>query len=230
MEEIMRLWAVMGCLILATSAFSDEKERLEQSATVLEEILDMPETIPKDLLDKAECVVVLPSVKKFALGIGGKYGRGAMVCRSADDFMGKWGPPSMARLEGGNIGFQIGGEATDFLLLIMNPKGANSILKSNVKLGVDASAAAGPKGRTTEASTDALMTAEILSYSRSRGLFAGVALDGSTLRPDNGENEKLYGREIEARDIVLGGSVGVPPAGRRLVDILQKRSPKNLSS
>jgi lipid-binding SYLF domain-containing protein len=215
---------------MAAVAFSDEKQRLEESATILEEILNMPETVPNDLLDKAECVVVLPSVKKFALGIGGKYGRGAMVCRSGDDFTGKWGPPSMARLEGGNIGFQIGGEATDFLLLIMNPKGANSILKSNVKLGVDASAAAGPKGRTTEASTDAFMTAEILSYSRSKGLFAGVSLDGSTLRPDNGENEKLYGREIEAREIVLGSGIDVPPSGRRLVEILQKRSPKNLSN
>jgi lipid-binding SYLF domain-containing protein len=226
----MRLCVAICTLLLATSALSDERERLEQSATVLEEILGMPETIPNDLLDKAECVVVLPSVKKFALGIGGKYGKGAMVCRSGDDFTGKWGPPSMARLEGGNIGFQIGGEATDFLLLIMNAKGANSILKSKVKLGVDASAAAGPKGRTTEASTDALMTAEILSYSRSRGLFAGVALDGSTLRPDNGANEKLYGREVEPRDIVSGAVVSVPPAGKRLVKMLQERSPKNLSN
>lgn len=228
----MRLLTALGCLLVATSAFPQEKEeeRLKESATVLEEILNMPEGMPNDLLDKAECVVVLPSVMKLALGIGGKYGKGAMVCRSGEDFMGEWGPPSMARLEGGNVGFQIGGQETDFLLLIMNNKGANSILKSKVKLGADASAAAGPKGRTTEASTDAFMTAEILSYSRSRGLFAGVALDGSTLRPDNGANEKLYGRKIEARDIVLGGKIGVPPAGRRLVDILKKESPHNLSN
>jgi lipid-binding SYLF domain-containing protein len=228
----MRFMAFLGCLLIAASALPQEKEaeRLEESATVLEEILNMPEAIPNELLDKAECVVVLPSVFKLALGIGGKYGRGTMVCRSGEDFKGEWGPPSMAALEGGNIGFQIGGQETDFLLLIMNPKGANSILKSKVKLGADASAAAGPKGRITEASTDAFMTAEILSYSRTRGLFAGVSLDGSTLRPDSGANEKLYGREIEARHIVLGGNVDVPPAGRRLVDILQKESPRNLSN
>jgi lipid-binding SYLF domain-containing protein len=228
----MRFSAIIGCLLIATTAVSGDKEedRLRQSATVLHEILDMPDAVPMELLDKAECVLILPSVKKFALGLGGKYGRGAMVCRMGEDFTGKWGPPSMVGLEGGNIGFQIGGEATDFLLLVMNPKGARSILKSKVKLGVDASAAAGPKGRTAEASTDALMTAEILSYSRSRGLFAGVALDGSTLRPDSGANENLYGREIEAPDIVLGSKVAVPPAGRRLVELLQKTSPKNLSN
>ncbi len=228
----MRIVTVAVCLLWAHSAFSENKEqrRLQQCATVLQEILDMPDAFPMELLDKAECAVVLPSVKKFALGIGGKYGRGAMVCRSGADFRGSWGPPSMCRLEGGNIGFQLGGEATDYLLLVMNPKGARSLLKSKVKLGVDASAAAGPKGRTAEASTDVLMTAEILSYSRSRGLFAGVALDGSTLRPDNGANKKVYGRGVEAEDIALRGAVPIPAAGRRLVEILQSASPRNLSN
>ncbi len=230
----MRLIFNILCMLLASSnAFADsekENRRLEQGATVLEEILGMPDALPMELLHKAECVVVLPSVKKFALGIGGKYGRGTMVCRRGHDFHGPWGAPAMMALEGGNIGFQIGGQATDFLLLVMNEKGANSVLKSKVKLGVDASAAAGPKGRTTEASTDAYMTAEILSYSRSRGLFAGVSLDGSTLRPDNGANEKVYGREIEARDIVMKGTVSVPASGQRLVNKLQKASPKNLSN
>jgi lipid-binding SYLF domain-containing protein len=228
----MRSVMVLLCLLSAHSAFSEnkEEERLRKSGEVLQEILDMPDAFPVELLDKAECAVVLPSVKKFALGVGGKYGRGAMVCRGGENFQGSWGPPSMCRLEGGNIGFQIGGEATDYLLLVMNPKGARSILKSKVKLGADASAAAGPKGRTTEASTDVLMTAEILSYSRSRGLFAGVALDGSTLRPDDGANKKVYGRKIDARDIALGGVVAVPPAGHHLVEILQIASPKNLSN
>jgi lipid-binding SYLF domain-containing protein len=230
----MRFMAAILCPLLAsTTAFAGgrkENQRLEKAATVIEEILAMPDALPADLLHKAECVVVLPSVKKFALGFGGKYGRGAMVCRQGTDFRGPWGPPTMMALEGGNIGFQIGGQATDFLLLVMNDKGANSVLKSKVKLGADASAAAGPKGRTTEASTDAYMTAEILSYSRSRGLFAGVSLDGSTLRPDNGANEKVYGREMEARDIVLKGKVAVPTAGRDLVKLLQQASPRNLSN
>lgn len=230
----MRYTSTVLCILLAsTYAFAGgkkESKRLQKAATVLEEILDMPDAVPAELLHKAECVIVLPSVKKFALGIGGKYGRGAMSCRGGNDFQGRWGPPTMIALEGGNIGFQIGGQATDFLLLVMNEKGANSILKSKVKLGADASAAAGPKGRTAEASTDAYMTAEILSYSRSRGLFAGVSLDGSTLRPDNGANEKIYGREIEARDIVMSGNIAVPSPGQHLVGVLQKASPRNLSN
>ena len=135
----------------------------------------------------------------------------------------------MYRLEGANIGFQLGGQATDFLLLVMNPKGAESILKSKVKLGADAAAAAGPKGRTATAATDAFMRAEVLSYSRSRGLFAGVSLEGSTLRQDNGANEKIYSRKIAARDIVHGGATRVPGAGQTMVSILTKHSPKNHS-
>ena len=220
-----------GVVLWASAVASADKldERLRKSGTVMKEILDMPDSIPLDLLHKAECVVVMPSVKKFALGIGGSYGAGAMVCRSGKNFTGPWGPPSMYRLDGGNIGFQIGGQATDFIFLIMNQKGANALLKSKVKLGADASAAAGPKGRAAGAATDATMQAEILTYSRNRGLFAGVSLEGSSLRPDNDANEKIYGYEISARDIVLGSKVATPAAASKLVRLLQEASPKNLS-
>lgn len=214
---------------LALAGKKDETERLENCASVLREVLNIPEGIPQDLLEKAECVVVVPSMKKFALGIGGSYGKGALVCRSGKNFQGPWGAPAMYRLEGASIGFQLGGSATDFILLVMNPKGAGSILSSKVKLGADASAAAGPKGRTTEAATDAFMTAEILTYSRSRGLFAGVSLNGSTIRQDSGANEDLYGREVSAREIVIEGKVRTPPEGQDLVSTLQKRAPKNKS-
>ena len=208
----------------------EERERLKECAEVTSEVLGMPEGIPQDLLDKAECVVVIPSVKKFALGIGGSYGKGAMVCRGGSDFEGPWGAPAMMRLEGGSFGLQIGGSATDFILLVMNRKGADSLLKSKVKLGADATVAAGPKGRSAEASTDALMTAEILTYSRSKGLFAGVSLAGSTLRQDSGANQDLYGRKVTARQIVLGHKVKTPSEGAALVKALEEHSPKNLSN
>ncbi|MCI0352350.1 MAG: lipid-binding SYLF domain-containing protein [Acidobacteriales bacterium] len=203
-----------------------ERERLENASVVLTEILEAPDNVPQSLLDKAECVVVIPSVKKLALGVGGSYGRGAMVCRSGRTFTGPWGAPAMYRLEGANIGFQIGGQATDFLLLIMNPRGAESLFKSKVKLGAELSAAAGPKGRAATAATDAAMRAEILAYSRSRGLFAGVSVEGSTLRQDNGANEKLYGRKITAREIIRGGGAS---RGGNLAAVLAKYSPRNLS-
>lgn len=227
MRAIVGLLTVIlaGAVVLAEDG-DDERERLENSAVVLEEILNIPDGLPKDLLDKAECVAIMPSVKKFALGIGGSYGKGALVCRSGEKFTGPWGPPAMYRLEGASIGFQLGGQATDFLLLIMNPKGADSLLKSKVKLGADAAVAAGPKGRAAMAATDAAMRAEILTYSRSRGLFAGVSLEGSTLRQDNGANEKVYGRKITAREIVLGGKAG---GSFRLVGLLQQASPTNHS-
>jgi lipid-binding SYLF domain-containing protein len=212
-------------------AASDIKEvdRIKDSATVLKEILNIPDDIPKDLLDRAECVIVLPSVKKLAIGIGGSFGRGVMVCRSGQHYTGSWGAPAMYALEGGNIGFQLGGQATDFVLLVMNPRGAESLMGSKVKLGADAAAAAGPKGRAATAATDVVMRAEILSYSRSRGLFAGVSLEGSTLRPDNGANEKLYGKKLTAKEILREGKVGTPAAGHELDAVLQKASPKNLS-
>jgi len=206
-----------------------ETDRLENAGMVMEEIMNIPDDIPQDLLDKAECVMVFPSVLKAAFVIGGSYGRGAMVCRTGEHFTGPWGAPSMAALEGGSLGFQIGGQATDFVLLIMNPRGATAILSSKVKLGADASAAAGPKGRDATAATDATMRAEILAYSRARGLFAGVSLEGSTLRPDNDANEKLYGKKLTATQIVRKGAVAVPPSGQKLVALLQKKSPKNHS-
>jgi lipid-binding SYLF domain-containing protein len=206
-----------------------ETDRLENAGSVLEEILNVPDNIPQELLDKAECVVIFPSVIKFAIGLGGSYGRGAMICRSGEHFTGPWGAPSMAALEGGSLGFQLGGQATDFVLLIMNPRGAKAILSSKVKLGADMAAAAGPKGRDASANTDVTLRAEILSYSRSRGLFAGISLEGSTLRPDNNANEKLYGKKVTAEEIVRQGAVPAPPAAQKMVALLDKKSPKNLS-
>lgn len=208
----------------------DEQERLGNCAQVLGEILNVPDNVPTELLDKAECVVIIPSVKKFAFGFGGSYGKGAMVCRSGNDFTGSWGSPAMYRLEGASFGFQLGGSASDFLLLIMNSKGADSLLSSKVKLGADAMAAAGPKGRGAEAATDAYMSAEILTYSRSKGLFAGVSLKGSTLRQDNGANKDLYGSKVTAREIVMEGKVSTPSGGGDLVELLRRKSPRNLSN
>ena len=204
-----------------------DDERLRNSGTVLKEILDVPDNIPQDLLDKADCVVVFPSVLKAAFIIGGSYGRGAMSCRKGENFKGSWGAPTMMALEGGSFGFQIGGEATDFVLRVMNERGASGILASKVKLGGDASVAAGPVGRDASADTDATLRAEILSYSRARGLFAGVSLEGSTIRPDNGDNRRVYGREIPARDIVLAGVVAAPPAAEQLISILDAKTPKH---
>lgn len=220
---------VVLCLGAAFVSASDETERLEDCEEVVVSVLGVPEGIPQDLLDKAECVAVIPGVKKFAVGFGGSYGKGALVCRSGSRYDGAWGAPAMMRLEGGSIGFQLGGSSTDFLLLVMNERGVESLLTSKVKLGVDAKAAAGPKGRSADAATDAMMTAEILSYSRSRGLFAGVSLEGSTLRQDNGANEDLYGREVSAKEIILEKKVETPQAGRGLVNLLQKHSPQNKS-
>jgi lipid-binding SYLF domain-containing protein len=218
-------------LVLSVSVATQEKEqgRLGEAATVMKEVLNIPEGIPQDLLDKAECVVVFPSVVKAAFGIGGSYGRGAMTCRTGKDYNGPWSAPAMYALEGASIGLQLGGSATDFILLVMNARGARSVLTSNVKLGADASAAAGPKGRTAAAATDVVMRAEILSYSRSRGLFAGISLEGSTLRSDGGANKNLYGKELTAEQIIGGGAVKTPAAGEGLIDLLTKRSPKNLS-
>ena len=222
---------LLCALITAALAVDDstEVDRVENSGHVLKEILNIPDNIPQDLLDKAECIIVLPSVKKAAFGIGGSYGRGVMICRGGISYTGPWGPPALYALEGASIGFQLGGQATDFVLLVMNPAGARSLLKSKEKLGADASAAAGPKGRTAEGATDIVMTAEILSYSRNKGLFAGVSLEGSTLRSDGSANEKLYGQKLSARDIIRGGKVKNPPCAAELVALLDKKSPKNLS-
>jgi SH3 domain-containing YSC84-like protein 1 len=220
------------CVVLATAAVgaeNNEEERLQNAGVVMEEILNVPDNIPQELLEKAECVIVIPSMMKVALGVGGSYGRGAMVCRSGKNFDGPWGAPVMYALEGGSFGLQLGGEATDLVLLVLNNRGVDALLKSKVKLGGDASAAAGPKGRRLSAATDASLRAEILSYSRSRGLFAGVSLEGTTLRPDNDANEQIYGRKVTARSIVTGRNIDVPAAGLRLVDALRKHAPRNES-
>jgi lipid-binding SYLF domain-containing protein len=206
-----------------------DEDRLENSGQVMKEIIDIPDDIPQSLLDKADCVIVIPSVLKAAFIIGGSYGRGAMTCRSGDDFQGPWGAPTMMALEGGSFGFQLGGQATDFVLLVMNPRGASSILNSKVKLGADASAAAGPKGRDAEADTDVTLRAEVLTYSRARGLFAGISLEGSTLRPDNDANKRIYGKKLDAKEIALHNAVPPPPSAKLLIDTLAQHSPKNLS-
>ncbi len=206
-----------------------DENRLRNSGTVLKEILDIPDDIPEALLGKADCVVVFPSVLKAALIVGGSYGRGVMTCRTGKDFEGAWGAPTMMALEGGSFGLQLGGEATDFVLLVMNGRGANAILSSKVKLGGDASVAAGPVGRDASAETDITMRAEILSYSRARGLFAGISLAGSTIRPDNNANEKIYGRRIPAKAIALSRETEVPLSAQQMISTLNARTPKHKS-
>jgi lipid-binding SYLF domain-containing protein len=232
----MKRWTTMmlGAVLIVPAGFAssadenakDETKRLENAGTVIEEILNVPDDIPQDLLDKARCVVVMPSVLKAAFIVGGSYGRGTMVCRTGKDFTGPWGAPAMYALEGGSVGLQIGGEATDFVILVMNNRGMDSLLHSKVKLGADATVAAGPKGRTASADTDAYMRAEMLSYSRARGVFAGISLEGSTLRPDNEANHRLYGKDASAATIVLESKVEAPAAGAKLVHRLQKASPQ----
>jgi SH3 domain-containing YSC84-like protein 1 len=224
---------VVAFALIAPSLSADDKKensRLENCGLVVQEIMDIPDDIPQDLIDKADCVIVYPSVVKAAFIFGGSYGRGAMTCRTGEQFNGPWSAPTMMALEGGSFGFQIGGQATDFVLLVMNSRGAKAILTNKVKLGVDASAAAGPKGRNAEASTDVTMRAEILSYSRARGLFAGISLAGSTVRPDNGANAKVYHKDVSAQDIVFKGVVPVPASAQKFISYLNKKSPKNLSS
>ena len=221
--------ALLGLPISAVRADTKEGSRLENSGMVLQEIFNVPDDIPQDLIDKAECVIVIPSTLKFAFIVGGSYGRGAMSCRTGETFNGPWGAPSMMALEGASVGFQLGGNATDFVILVMNPRGATALLGSKVKLGADVSASAGPKGRAAEASTDVTLRAELLTYSRSRGLFAGISLAGSTLRPDTDANKRLYGSAIGAKDIVIEGKAAVPPSAQSMLAVLNKRSPKNLS-
>ncbi len=227
-----RYLVTAACLTLAAGAvyaakLNKEQKRLEECGVVMEEVTNIPDNLPQDLLEKAECVIVVPSVKKLAFGVGADYGRGAMVCRTGDKFRGPWGAPAMYALEGGSVGFQIGGEATDLILLVMNDRGMDSILSSKVKLGGDASVAVGPIGRDASADTDAWMRAEILSYSRSRGVFAGISLEGSTIRPDDDASALVYGHAIRAKDIVRGQKTHVPATGRHLVRVLEKNAPRN---
>ena len=216
-------------LALPANAQKKEKERLQNCAKVLKEILDIPDDVPKDVMDKAECVLVLPSVRKSSFLLGGSYGRGAMSCRTGANFDGPWSAPAMYRLVGLSVGFQFGGEATDFVILVMNKKGADAMLKNKIKLGSDASIAAGPKGRTAEASTSGTMEAEMLSYSRSRGIFAGVSLSGSNLQSDSSDNESVYNKKVNATQIIREGAVQATPEGKQMIDVLAQHSPKNLS-
>ena len=233
MKKLILACAMSTLLLVAVNGRADDTERdrdrLQNSGTVLHEILNIPDDIPQDLLDKADCVVVFPSVLKAAFVVGASYGRGAMTCRRGENFSGPWGAPSMMALEGGSVGFQIGGQATDFVLLVMNDRGANGILSSKVKLGGDASVAAGPVGRDASAETDVSMRAEILSYSRARGVFAGISLEGSTIRPDNDANVRIYGEKISAKDIVLAHDTAVPPSARSMIATLNARTPKHVT-
>jgi SH3 domain-containing YSC84-like protein 1 len=224
-----RVWLVVLMLagVLPVAGQMKENERIEESATVMKEILDMPDTINRDVLNKAECIVIYPSVKKAAFIVGGSYGRGVITCRKGPDFSGPWSAPAMFALEGGSFGFQIGAQATDFVLLVMNEAGAKSVMSSKVKLGGDASVAAGPVGRTASAETDIVMKAEILSYSRAQGLFAGVSLEGSTMRSDDGGNKALYGKELSAKEIVREGKVAPPASAQALLALLSKVSPRH---
>ena len=230
----MKVWLACGVAAIlamafgpATAAQGKEQDRVENAGKVMKEIMDVPDDIPQSVIDKADCVVVLPSVLKFAIGIGGSYGRGVMTCRGGASFHGHWGPPTMMALEGGSFGLQLGGQATDFVLLLMNERAASSILSSKVKLGGDVSAAAGPVGRNASAETDVAMRAQILSYSRARGLFAGISLAGSTLRPDNDANKRLYGKEVAAKEIVLHHAVPPPPSAKLLLATLNAKSPRS---
>ncbi|HKW88975.1 MAG TPA: lipid-binding SYLF domain-containing protein [Candidatus Acidoferrales bacterium] len=228
--------ALIAILLIASTSFAEPQDkkkiegRLQNAGQVMSEVLKMSDNIPQDLLNKAKCVVVIPSVLKAAFVVGGSYGRGAMVCRTGEDFTGSWGAPSMVVLEGGSIGLQLGAGATDFVFLIMNKRGATSLLNSKVKLGGDVAVAAGPVGREVEADTDAYMRAEILTYSRSRGLFAGVSVAGSTLHADNEANEALYGRKISVREIVLGPAPETPEAAEQLIALLEKASPHTVKA
>jgi lipid-binding SYLF domain-containing protein len=224
----LALSVVLGSTAVG-AANNKEQGRLENCGVVMQEVLDIPDNIPQELLEKAECVIVIPSMTKVAVGFGGSYGRGAMACRTGKTFNGPWGAPAMYSLDGGSFGLQLGGESTDVVLLVMNSRGAEALLSSTVKLGANMSAAAGPKGRNAEASTDVTLRAEILSYSRARGLFAGVSLEGTSLRPDDDASEQVYGRRVTARSIVMGDAVGVPESGRHFVAVLEKNAPYNES-
>ena len=229
-NRILLVALMLACVlpVFGEDKVAKEDDRINESANVMKEILGMPDGIPKDLLNKADCLIIYPSVKKAAFIVGGSYGRGLITCRKGQDFSASWSAPAMFALEAGSFGFQIGAQATDFVLLVMNESGARSVMSSKVKLGADAAVAAGPKGRDAAAATDIVMKAEILSYSRSQGLFAGVSLEGSTLRSDDGANKALYGRDISAKEIVREGKVPAPVAARRLLAILRTASPRHV--
>lgn len=223
-------WLVLCvCVALPGLAQDKEQQRLTDSYNVLHEILGMPDKgIPRDLLNKSECVIVVPSMKKAAFIVGASYGRGVMLCRGGENFRGPWSTPALFALEGASFGLQAGGSGTDYVILVMNEKGARSVMSSKVKLGGDASVAAGPVGRTTTAETDIVMNAEMLSWSRAKGLFGGVSLTGSTIRSDDDANKNLYGKELNAKQIIVQKEVKATPEGLKIEKLLDKYSPKHL--
>ena len=206
-----------------------EQERVKESGNVMKELLNSPSGVPISVLNKAECVIVLPSVKKAGFLVAGQYGRGVMTCRGGEKFDGPWSPPTMMQSSGGSFGLQAGGQATDFVVLVMNDKGARAVMTGKAKLGADASVAAGPVGRDAEASTNAAMSAEMLSYSRAQGVFAGVSLSGTSLGPDGGANEKVYGKKVDATQIISGSAGPAPDSAKELLAVLTEKSPKNVS-
>ncbi|HVQ28600.1 MAG TPA: lipid-binding SYLF domain-containing protein [Vicinamibacteria bacterium] len=219
------LLVLLTGLAAAASATEDKSpRRLAACTEVLQEVLGIPENVPRDLLDRAYCVGIVPSVKKFALGVGGRYGKGAVVCRR-DEGRGPWGPPLMITMGGGSVGLQIGGQANDFVFLVMNSRGVRSLLESQFTLGADVAVAAGPKGRTSEAATDIQMQAEILSYSRTHGLFAGLSIEGAVLKQDEDANERLYSEAVSPKRLLMDASRSVPKPARPLVDYLGEVSP-----
>jgi SH3 domain-containing YSC84-like protein 1 len=231
MNRLLSSFAVAS-LLSSTAVFAqdDQEEkvtkRLENSSVVLKEVMGIPENVPRDLLNKADCVAIIPGVKKAAFGVGARWGRGAAVCRT-EGGNGAWGPPLMISIGGGSVGFQIGGESSDVVFLIMNPKGIDKLIESGFTLGADASVAAGPKGRTLEAATDAQMHAEILTYSRSRGIFAGISLEGAVVKQDKDANIELYGASVDPKGLLLKSGQLIPHAGQALVEQLQTLSPKH---
>jgi SH3 domain-containing YSC84-like protein 1 len=221
-----RLVTLALCLTLASPLFAQKKqdERLANAATAMQAILSGDKGLPKSILDKAVCVVVFPSVKKIAVGIGGSYGRGVMVCRKGEKMDGSWGAPAMYKLDQGSIGVQLGSTATDFVLVVMNQRGAEQILNGKTKLGGNAAAAAGPTGAAANGYNADAMKVDVLTYSRTKGLFAGISLEGASMETDDEANKAVYGKPATAKQIIDGGET-VPPAGKALVDLLDKTSP-----
>jgi len=227
------LTIVVLCLISRSTAIAadneKEQERVKESGNVMTELLNSESGVPISVLNKAECVIVIPSLKKGGFIIAGEYGRGVMTCRGGENFNGPWSAPAMMQSTGGSVGLQAGGQSTDVVILVMNDKGARALMKGKAKLGADASVAAGPVGREAEASTNAAMSAEMLSYSRTQGVFAGVSLSGTTLGPDDGANEKLYGKKVTAKEIISGGAGPAPASAKELLAVLTAKSPKSES-
>jgi len=237
-QDLRKQWvALLAMAILSltipTSLVAEdndhEQERVKASGDVMKELLNSSSGVPISVLNKAECVIVLPSVKKGGFLVAAQYGRGVMTCRGGENFDGPWSAPAMMQSSGGSFGLQAGGQATDFVILVMNDKGARALMKGKAKLGADASIAAGPVGRDAEASTNASMGAEMLSYSRAQGVFGGVSLSGTSLGPDSGANEKLYGKKVSATEIINGSAGPAPDSAKTLLAELTEKSPKNES-